>query len=543
VSREDWIHVSDATCSKPGQERQVGKWIAICDDDNYKVYDQYKCKIPANQHNPGTVFTGCGIQHPGKGEGVGGEDEDVIHTYGTKYQNSSVLLATKMFAVPEGHGKDKDACSTYPCPTGTYQNKSYTARRAAVKCTACPLGSTTINEASTAVSACVANPGYTGSGNNVSPCDVGTFKDTIGSAACTSCGKGTYQDEEGQTSCKQCPARTYQDISGKSSCNPCDPGEVNNDYFTDCITCDSINAGDTKYYFDVSKNGCKECGGCKDGFERVDCGIGKGGGRCKEIVNTYEWSVCPQILKGQKFRRYDGATIEDTYANKYEIEDCVYSDDQPRDPSACDNLSDIHALYRGNPSHFYDICLANRGGTYLGSIDGLDNYCKLGSNKDTWPNNHGSMPNCVISGEDSAYNDVSNVYTCKNSAWPNHPNDPSYNNGACYSDAFFNSIMAKNAYIRLNTLQCSNFCVADTEIAGDDITCITQSGKKKAYECSDELRTEDKCEGDCLNINKYTNELKLKTNKLEKDLNLYNNQSNVIPDVPKTFGKLLFKRS
>ena len=103
--------------------------------------------------------------------------------------------------------------------------------------------------------------------------------------------------------------------------------------------------------------------------------------------------------------------------------------------------------------------------------------------------------------------------------------------------------MAKDAYIRLNTLHCRDFCVDNTDIAGDNITCITQSGKEKAYECSDELRTEDKCEGDCLNINKYTNELKLKTNKLEKDLNLYNNQSNVIPDVPKTFGKLLFKRS
>ena len=77
-----------------------------------------------------------------------------------------------------------EACAD--CATG-----KYSATSAATACQTCP-PNTQAPAGSTAMHACVADAGYSGSGLNVSMCVAGTFKATVGSEACAKCGAGKY---------------------------------------------------------------------------------------------------------------------------------------------------------------------------------------------------------------------------------------------------------------------------------------------------------------------------------------------------------------
>ena len=58
----------------------------------------------------------------------------------------------------------------------------------AISCTECPVNSKTAGlKGSTAVSACVAEAGHTGSGNSVTQCAADTFKAASGAETCTPC--------------------------------------------------------------------------------------------------------------------------------------------------------------------------------------------------------------------------------------------------------------------------------------------------------------------------------------------------------------------
>ena len=94
---------------------------------------------------------------------------------------------TQCVACTAGTYKDTtgatDQCT--PCDDGTYEDA-----QASKACKICPLHSSTVSTASTALTECICLPGYTADETGVE---------------CQACAAGTFQDYMGKPSCKKCP--------------------------------------------------------------------------------------------------------------------------------------------------------------------------------------------------------------------------------------------------------------------------------------------------------------------------------------------------
>tara|TARA_Y100000389_G_scaffold153699_1_gene154015 strand:- start:3627 stop:6152 length:2526 start_codon:yes stop_codon:yes gene_type:complete len=88
-----------------------------------------------------------------------------------------------------------------PCSGNTYSTAG------AFECSTCPEFTSIINNDRTAVQSCQCNTGY--SGNDGGPCTAcagGTYKDTVGSAACSACGVDLYTpNPDANIICESCP--------------------------------------------------------------------------------------------------------------------------------------------------------------------------------------------------------------------------------------------------------------------------------------------------------------------------------------------------
>jgi hypothetical protein len=162
------------------------------------------------------------------------------------------------------------------CPSGTYSEQS----AASTACYGCPFGSDSPLE-SNGIVACKCNHGYFGpDGTPCTECSAGKFKNSPGSAHCSSCGMGRYNPmvasvnisfclkcSSGKYSretaaasdaeCMDCKAGTYAEASGASQCDDCRVGKylphVGSSNRTDCITC---QAGD---YSNAGSPACQPC--------------------------------------------------------------------------------------------------------------------------------------------------------------------------------------------------------------------------------------------------------------------------------------------
>jgi hypothetical protein len=104
-----------------------------------------------------------------------------------------------------------DGCTD--CSAGTYSGEAASA------CSACP-PHTYSPGGSPLLTNCTCNRGYHGpDGGYCAPCDVGKYKDTNGSAACTQCAGGTYSGGLA-TACAHCPPNTFSSPD-KSECILC----------------------------------------------------------------------------------------------------------------------------------------------------------------------------------------------------------------------------------------------------------------------------------------------------------------------------------
>ena len=143
------------------------------------------------------------------------------------------------------------------CSKGTYSTE--TAQISESTCSDCP-AHTFSRVGSRQLTNCTCNNGYTGpDGAECGACEVGSFKDVNGTAACTLCAQGTYSTAEAGLSaftcikcasnatssegsgaitackcnpgfsgpdggiCSECAAGSYKDWLGNRSCSPCEP--------------------------------------------------------------------------------------------------------------------------------------------------------------------------------------------------------------------------------------------------------------------------------------------------------------------------------
>ena len=107
------------------------------------------------------------------------------------------------------------AGSCVACLAGTYKNTV-----GSDACTSCPRNSSSPS-GSSALTACQCNAGFSGAnGGTCSACGAGSYKATVGSVACTLCGANTYSTSNASisaTSCLACPGNSTS-VAGSSVC-------------------------------------------------------------------------------------------------------------------------------------------------------------------------------------------------------------------------------------------------------------------------------------------------------------------------------------
>nr|XP_006825005.1 PREDICTED: uncharacterized protein LOC100367903 [Saccoglossus kowalevskii] len=117
--------------------------------------------------------------------------------------------------------RDKEICVS--CARGTYQELT-----AQTECISCPDGTSTIEEGSRNITACIPK------------CQAGFYSES-GVITCSACDIGYYQPATGQTSCLLCPIGTTTIDRGAASLDqckvPCEPGYYSSDGMEPCSPC------------------------------------------------------------------------------------------------------------------------------------------------------------------------------------------------------------------------------------------------------------------------------------------------------------------
>ncbi|EKX31733.1 hypothetical protein GUITHDRAFT_122074 [Guillardia theta CCMP2712] len=168
-------------------------------------------------------------------------------------------------------------------------------------CTTCPPHTVTLATASSSLSACVCDKGYTGSGGwSCNACISGKYKDTTGSAACSPCiansENGEAEVSSGSCLCKPgfelrsgactaCNASAYKDFTGNGGCLLCPANTVSTGSRDDISLC-VCKAG----YSGVDGAACNACpaGSYKSGT---------GSGACQQCPeNTYQPALAATAL-------------------------------------------------------------------------------------------------------------------------------------------------------------------------------------------------------------------------------------------------------
>lgn len=206
---------------------------------------------------------GCTACQPGKFKATVGSASCTECGDGSVFNSSHTgLLASESKACME-------------CAPNTYkQTLTY--------CENCPANSQSPS-GSTAINDCLCNAGYTGTISTVDSClacDVGTYKSSVGSSACTQCPAGKFGSLPAQlfeSSCTACPANTTQDTSVDAElsscickqgytgpdggpCVLCEPGSFKDAYGSAaCAVCPENTFYPSKYNAPFVQNLCLTC--------------------------------------------------------------------------------------------------------------------------------------------------------------------------------------------------------------------------------------------------------------------------------------------
>ena len=181
------------------------------------------------------------------------------------------------------------------CPIGTYKSD-----KGSMACSVCPANSETAAVASVDVFACKAKPGFTGpDGGPFTQCPLGTFKDSLGSDACSECPADTSSAPASDNAascvplsmapnvagecapgysgpiggpCRACVQGTFKDVRGSEACSRCPMNSISPIASSDSAACE-----------------------CNIGFTRAD-GIACSAcaaGTYKDVIGSASCSSCP----------------------------------------------------------------------------------------------------------------------------------------------------------------------------------------------------------------------------------------------------------
>ena len=188
------------------------------------------------------------------------------------------------------------------CPLGTY---SFSTRAGISACSRCPPNSVTLSEGQSSRNGCLCAPGFTGwNGGPCMPCEVGDYKDSVGSDGCMPCPRGTYGTVTGTTSkgrcslctqstttltvgqtnlsscfcnagyysltlqvCIECPAGKFKNSAGNFACQDCQNGLYSLLSARTSDSCQFCPAKSTT--FGSGKNSSKYCA-CETGFSNFN---------------------------------------------------------------------------------------------------------------------------------------------------------------------------------------------------------------------------------------------------------------------------------
>ena len=203
-------------------------------------------------------------------------------------------------------GDDNGLCAA--CAAGTYKDK-----RGSSPCISCAPFSTSL-EASTVISQCLCNAGYSYAEGLCQHCERGYYKSSSGNFACSKCEKGTYSHKTAQSVCTSCPSDSTSPLSSisvlqctcspgysgadGSVCIPCDPGTFKSlNGTSSCISCDT-----GKFAALLGSTQCFECTSCPPGQYAKGCSELSDGtchfcrkGTYKSIKGTCPCDSCPQF--------------------------------------------------------------------------------------------------------------------------------------------------------------------------------------------------------------------------------------------------------
>ena len=268
-----------------------------------------------------------------------------LESTGATSAAACVACAAGKFSTAEGAAL---ASTCVNCPADTYSTAEGAA--AASTCELCPASSSSLS-GSSALTACLCNLGFAGNdGGPCQECNVGTYKDGLGSAACSQCAENStslsasvaatnclcllgFSGPHGGP-CAPCAANTYSAVLGSASCAECPADAASpeqSDALTDCRCGLGFYGPDGGVCAECAENtyadalGTAACADCAVHSEaprrsdaRTDCVcslgfFGPAGGPCAMCpVNTYanalstgECAACPansQALAGSDAR-------------------------------------------------------------------------------------------------------------------------------------------------------------------------------------------------------------------------------------------------
>jgi len=156
------------------------------------------------------------------------------------------------YACPSGYYTDKTGQGVCePCPAGqhsTLQNASTSCTQClagsysaggAGNCTLCPAGRYSSGKDASYCTGCPVGESTSGStgATGCSSCPSGTYAPNIGTPECINCSPGTYA-LAGSTTCTPCAPGTFTSAPGQSSCQSCGNAVVAQSYGqTACVPC------------------------------------------------------------------------------------------------------------------------------------------------------------------------------------------------------------------------------------------------------------------------------------------------------------------
>ena len=162
-----------------------------------------------------------------------------VQVYGNPPVCGVACLCNAGYTGPDT-GASKGQCTI--CPSGTYKNSSGSAN-----CTSCPVNSNS-SVGSMLVTSCSCNPGYTGPDGGPCPtCDAGKFKNASGSQACDVCAVNTYS-ASGALFCTACPAGFTSPNGSTVFSDCCDPNTTYAKNVYDALSSTTKTALDPNIY-------------------------------------------------------------------------------------------------------------------------------------------------------------------------------------------------------------------------------------------------------------------------------------------------------